>query len=66
MDDTKICNAGLSGDRRSLQEDLRKISDWSVKCEMPFNINKSQILQAGSRNMKEDYVICGVKIKSVD
>ncbi len=45
-DDTKIGNAVLSeGDRRSLQEDLRKISDWSVKWEMPFNINKYQILQ---------------------
>ncbi len=45
-DDTKIGNAVLSeGDRRSLQEDIRKISDWSVKWKMPFNINKCQILQ---------------------
>ncbi len=44
-DDTKIDSAVLSeGDRRSLQEDLRKISDWSVKWKMPFNINKCQIL----------------------
>ncbi len=44
-DDMKIDNAVLTeGDRRSLQEDLRKISDWSVKWKMPFNINKCQIL----------------------
>ncbi len=31
---------------------------------MPFNINKCQILQVGSRNIK-DYEMCGVKIRSV-
>ncbi len=53
------------GDRRSLQEDSCKISDWSIKWEMPFNVNKSQILQVGSRNIKNNYDICGVKIKSI-
>ncbi len=32
---------------------------------MPFNINKCQILQVGSRNIKKDYEMCGDKIKSV-
>ncbi len=64
-DDTKIGNAILMEcDRRSLQEELRKILAWSVKWEMPFNINKCQILQFGSRNIK-DYEMCGLKIKSV-
>ncbi len=55
-DDTKIGNAVLSQrDRRSLQEDLRKISDWSVKWEMPFNTDKCQFLQVGSENIKNDY-----------
>ncbi len=31
---------------------------------MPLNINKCQILQDGSRNMKNDYEMRGVKIKS--
>ncbi len=65
-DDTKIGNAVLTEcDRRSLLEDLRKISDWSVKWDMPFNINKCQILQVGSRNIKKGYEMCGVKIKSI-
>ncbi len=55
----------VAGDRRSLQRDLRKISDWSVKWEMPFTIKKCQILQVESRNIKNDYEVCGVKIKSV-
>ncbi len=32
---------------------------------MPFNIYKCQILQVGSRNIKNDYEMRGVKIKSV-
>ncbi len=32
---------------------------------MPFHINKCQILQAGSRSIKNDYEMRGVKIKSV-
>ncbi len=40
-DDTKIGNVVLTEcDRRSLQEDLRKISDWSAKWEMPFIMNE--------------------------
>ncbi len=64
-DNSKIDNALLSeGDRRSLQ-DLRKILEWSLKWEMSFNINKSQILQVGSRYKKNDYAMRCVKIKSV-
>ncbi len=37
----------------------------SIKWEMPFNINKCQILQVGSGNIKNDYDVRGVKIKSV-
>ncbi len=63
-DDTKTGNTAITEqDRRSLQEDLRKVSDWSEKWEMPFN--KCQILQAGYKNRKTDYEMCGVKIKSL-
>ncbi len=64
-DDMKISNVVLSGDTCSLQEDFRKISDWSVILEMSFNINKCQILQVGSRNIKNDNQMRDVKIKSV-
>ncbi len=65
-DDLKINNAVRSqGERRSLQEDLCKISDWTVKWEMPYNINKYQFLQVGSRNIKNDYEIHGIKIKDL-
>ncbi len=65
-DDTKIGNAVLSeSDRRRLQDDLRKISDWPVKWEISFYTNKYQILQVGFRSIKNDYEMRGVKIKSV-
>ncbi len=32
---------------------------------MPFNVDKCQVLQVGTRNKKFDYEMCGVKLKSV-
>ncbi len=49
----------------SLQEDLRKISEWSQRWEMPFNVNKCHVLQVGTRNQKFDYEMNGTKIESV-
>ncbi len=50
-DDTKIRNSIVDGrDRLILQEDLRKISQWSERWEMPFNVNKCHILHVGTRN----------------
>ncbi len=44
-DYTKMGNVVLTEcDRRSLQDDLRKISDWSVKWEMPFNLVAAGIM----------------------
>ncbi len=65
-DDTKIGNSLLSDrGRQSLQEDLRKISAWSDKWEMPFNVNKCHILQVGTINNKYEYEMGGVKLESV-
>ncbi len=52
-------------DRQSLQEDLRKISAWSVRWEMPFNVNKCHILQVGTRNKNYEYEMGEVKLESV-
>ena len=64
-DDTKIASSVISeSDKKKLQDDLQKISNWSEKWEMPFNINKCQILHVGSRNKKFDYDLCDEKLKS--
>jgi hypothetical protein len=65
-DDTKIGNSIITDhDRISLQEDLNKISEWSHRWEMPFNVNKCHILQVGTRNQKFNYEMSGVKLESV-
>ncbi len=52
-DDTKIGNSAISDlDRQSLQEDLRKISAWCDRWEMPFNVNKCHTLQVGTKKRK--------------
>ncbi len=53
-------------DRISLQGGLRKISEWSQRWGMPFNVNKCHILQVGTRNQKFDYKMNGTKIESVE
>ncbi len=64
-DDTKIGNSVISDrDRQSLQ-DLRKISAWSDRWEMPFNVNKCHSLEVGTRNQNYEYETSGVKLESV-
>ncbi len=65
-DDTKIVNSIITDhDRMSLQEELRKISEWSQRWIMPFNVNKCHILQVGTRNQKFDYEMNDTILESV-
>ncbi len=62
-DDTKIGNSvSIEHDRMSLQENLRKISDWSERRKMPFNVNQCHILQISTRNQKFECEMNGVKL----
>ncbi len=49
----------------SMQEDLRKISKWSQRWEMSFNVNKYHVLQVGTRTQKFDDEMNGTTIESV-
>ncbi len=65
-DDTKIGNSVITNhDRISLQENLRKILNWDQRWEIPFNVNKCNVLQVGTRNQKFDYEMNGIKFESV-
>ncbi len=65
-DDTKIGNSVLTDeDRQSLQEGLHESSAWSDGWEMVYNVDMCQVLQVGARNMKFDYEMRGVKLRSV-
>ncbi len=55
-DDTKIGRTIRTGeDARTLQEDLNKLSAWSNKWQMSFNINKCSVLDIGTRNAFHGY-----------
>ena len=64
-DDTKIGNAVITeDDKRKLQQDLNKIAEWSSNWQMPFNVNKCQILHIGNRNKGYEYEMRGQKINT--
>ncbi len=55
-DDTKIGRTIRTGeDARALQEDLNKLSAWSDRWQINFNINKCSVLSIGTRNPVHGY-----------
>ncbi len=65
-DDTKIGNSNTTDhDGISLQEDLRKISEYSQRWELLFSVNKYHVLQTGTKIQQFDYEMNGTIIESV-
>ena len=55
-DDTKIFRALRSaGDISTLQEDVNKMLEWSIKWQLPFNIPKCKIIHYGKNNPNHIY-----------
>ena len=46
-------------DRNALQEDLRRLSDWSETWQMKFNVDKCKVMHLGPRNMHWNYSMGG-------
>ena len=65
-DDTKM---GIDADSdaavKQLQEDLRKVGEWSKKWQMPFNLDKCKIMHIDHKNKNEKYELLGKEIESV-
>ncbi len=57
--------ASADHDKQSLQDDFFNILTWSARWKIPFNIKKCHILQLGTRNLKYDYEMSGLKLKSI-
>ncbi len=53
------------GDKASMQVDVNKISLWSDRFEMPFDVDKCQVLHVRTRNIKFNYEMFGVKLRDV-
>ena len=65
-DDTKMgINADNDAAVKQLQEDLRKVGEWSKKWQMPFNLDKCKIMHIGHKNKNEKYELPGKEIESV-
>lgn len=55
-DDTKIGRpVANDNDARMLQEDLDRLSEWSEKWQMKFNVNKCSVMSVGKGNVPVDY-----------
>ena len=66
-DDTKLgANVREPGSLESLQEDLRKIGEWSDKWQMPFNNTKCKVMHIGFRNPRSDYSLQGTVLESTE
>ena len=57
-DDTKLYREIQNDhDKEILQNDLNELMDWSVKWQLPFNIEKCKVLHLGINNPKHKYSI---------
>ena len=64
-DDTKLgINAANPESVRALQRDLATIGEWSIVWQMPFNLDKCQVLHVGTTNPEENYSLPGSAISS--
>ena len=50
----------------TLQEDLKKIGDWSTKWQLPFNVDKCKVMHIGHRNPQSSYNLLGNSIECTD
>ena len=63
-DGTKMgINADSDAAVKQLQEDLRKVGEWSKKWQMPFNLDKCKIMHIGHKNKSEKYELLGKERK---
>ena len=64
-DDTKM---GIRADNdiaiKQLQQDLKKIGEWSVKWQMPFNLDKCKVMHIGNKNINAKYELLGREIET--
>ena len=66
-DYTKLgINAINKSDIEALRTDLKKLGDWSVAWQMPFNVDKCKVMHIGYRNPQTSYSLLGSNIQSVD
>ena len=65
-DDAKVYRAiAKQDDTESLQSDLDKLSEWSIRWQLPFNVEKCKSLHIGSKNEHQIYNMNGQCLEQV-
>ena len=66
-DDTKGAKRIVSDeDHKTLQEALNKLSNWSEKWKMDFNVKKCKVMHCGRQNPRKTYMIGNEEISKVE
>ncbi len=61
-DDTKLFGRSTTqSDKDSIQDDLQKLQDWSVKWDLRFNEQKCKSLYLGKNNAKKTYMMGSIQ-----
>ena len=65
-DDAKIfCGVKSSEDEEKLQKDLDRITEWSMKWQIPFNVGKCKSLHIGRNNQHHVYKMSNQDLEQV-
>ena len=65
-DDAKIFSSVKSlDDNKTLQDDINKLTEWSARWQLPFNIAKCKSLHIGKSNNKYVYEMNGQRLEQV-
>jgi hypothetical protein len=63
-DDTKLCGqSGSEEDANILQQDLNRLSQWSVDWQMLFNTDKCSVMHIGKKGADHEFQLCGKGLK---
>ena len=66
-DDTKLgMNVAKQENIEELQEDLKRLGEWSDKWQMPFNVEKCKVMHTGHRNPHAQYDLLGGRLESTE
>ena len=66
-DDAKIFRSVRSQeDIRTLQDDLNKLTAWSDKWQLPFNVDKCKSLHIGKNNRQHVYEMNGQQLEQIE
>jgi len=66
-DDIKVlAQVQSEAERKSLQEDLDKLSEWTDMWQMSFNTKKCEVMHMGRTNQRFKYTMEGQTLDTVD